>query len=556
MKSFSKLAFIFCSLLLSSSCTDQKKQLNHEFDRIEDMLSFSPDSALFIISKTDTGLLDSERLKARYSLLKSIALDKSKIDICSDSIIADAVSYYASKGNECEKARTFYYTARIFENAGEYDEAMRWLVKAEHTDTREDCVSTKVLVYASKGRIYHSALDYANAMSNYSLAAEYSIMDGDREKYVANMLRKADCQMMLEEYDSAKETIDMIKADKEELSIRNLNKMYQGLIFLNERKSPGKVESIRNEYLSVITDPKLVDWLMIAGTYINENDAAKAEEALERQAEFRGTNASYHYRMAQVNELKGDYRKAFESYRKYDALSGEIGRSILTEDTRFIERQEEKDEMYEKSRMKNTILILAICAGLLLLAASFMFILIIRKKLLIKESENESLRKQFEELMMERDALSKAETKNSEGMKIINERLRIIDQFVMSEALNDSFFEAKASKTLNDIINDRKEFIRHTRLIFETSYPQFTGYLMEKGLNETELEFCCLYAIGLNGKMVTSFTNMKRHYHIGSGIRKKLGLGGHDTNLSIYIRNLLNELEYCPASVDIRLLPD
>ena len=79
---------------------------------------------------------------------------------------------------------------------------------------------------------------------------------------------------------------------------------------------------------------------------------------------------------------------------------------------------------------------------------------------------------------------------------------------------------------------------------------------MEKGLNETELEFCCLYAIGLNGKMVTSFTNMKRHYHIGSGIRKKLGLGGHDTNLSIYIRNLLNELEYCPASVDIRLLPD
>ena len=141
--------------------------------------------------------------------------------------------------------------------------------------------------------------------------------------------------------------------------------MYQGLIFLNERKSPGKVESIRNEYLSVITDPKLVDWLMIAGTYINENDAAKAEEALERQAEFSGTNASYHYRMAQVNELKGDYRKAFESYRKYDALSGKIGRSILTEDTRFIERQEEKDEMYEKSRMKNTILILAICAGLL-----------------------------------------------------------------------------------------------------------------------------------------------------------------------------------------------
>lgn len=547
MKSFSTLAVIFCSLLLSSSCTDRKKQLNHEFDKVEDMLSFSPDSALSIISKTDTGLLDSDRLKARYSLLKSIVLDKNKIDICSDSIIADAVSYYSSKGTECEKARTFYYTARIFENAGEYEEAMRWLIKAERTDTGEDCMQTKALIHTTKGRIYHSALDYDDALANYSMAAEYSRKNGDREKYTANMLRMADCQMMLEKYDSAKETINIIRADQEVLSIRNLNKMYQGLIYLNERTLEESVESIRNEYLSAITDPRLIDWLMIAGTYINGNDADKAEEALESQAAFRGTNATYFYRKAQVCELKGDYRNALEAYRRYDELSGKIGRSILAEDTRFIERHEEKNLMYEKARMKNTILILAICAGLLLLAASVMFTIIIRKKLSRKESENESLRRQFEELMMERDVLSRAETKNSEGMKIINERLRIIDQFVMSEVLNDSFFEAKASKTLNDIINDRKEFIRHTRLIFETSYPQFTGYLIEKGLNETEMEFCCLYAIGLNGKMVTSFTNMKRHYHIGCGIRKKLGLGGHDTNLSIYIRNLLNELEYRPA---------
>lgn len=556
MKSFGTLAVIFCSLLLSSSCADQKKQLNHEFDRAEDMMSFSPDSALSIISGTDTGLLDTDRLKARYSLLKSMALDKNRIDICSDSIIADAVAYYTSKGTECDKARTFYYTARIFENAGEHEEAMRWLIKAERTDTRDDCMQTKALIYAAKGRIYHSALDYENAIANYSVAAECSMKAGDKEKYVSNVLRMADCQIMLKEYDSARASINSIRLNKDELSISNLNKMYQGLLSLNERTSQEGIDSIRKEYLSLITDPEIIDWLMIAGTYIKENKPEPAEKALEMQAASRGINAAYYYRKAQICELKGDYRNAFEAYRDYDNLSGKIGRSILTDDTRFIEMQEEKNELYEKARMRNTILVLAVCAGLLLLAASFMFIFIIRRKLSRKESENEVLRKQFEELMMERDVLSRAETKNSEGMKIINERLRIIDQFVMSEALNDSFFEAKASKTLNDIINDRKEFIRHTRLIFETSYPQFTGYLMEKGLNETEMEFCCLYAIGLNGKMVTSFTNMKRHYHIGCGIRKKLGLGGHDTNLSIYIRNLLNELEYTPASVDIRLIPD
>ena len=58
-----------------------------------------------------------------------------------------------------------------------------------------------------------------------------------------------------------------------------------------------------------------------------------------------------------------------------------------------------------------------------------------------------------------------------------------------------------------------------------------------------EIEHCCLYAIGLNGKMVTNFTNIKRHYHIGSSIRKKLGLNEHDTNISIYIKKLLKEFE-------------
>ena len=67
-------------------------------------------------------------------------------------------------------------------------------------------------------------------------------------------------------------------------------------------------------------------------------------------------------------------------------------------------------------------------------------------------------------------------------------------------------------------------------------------YLVDNGLTEKEIEHCCLYAIGLNGKMVTNFTRKKRHYHMGSEIRKKLGLDEHDTNLSIHIRRKLKEL--------------
>lgn len=201
-------------------------------------------------------------------------------------------------------------------------------------------------------------------------------------------------------------------------------------------------------------------------------------------------------------------------------------------------------DAYRKVKKKHMMITAATCTVIIALVSSLVYIMIIRRRLIREKHENFLLRKEFDDLMLERDALSKADTRNSESRKIINERLRIIDQFVISEALNDQIFEEMASQRLSELINDRKEFIRQTRLIFNSSYPDFIKYLTERGINEKEIEICCLYAIGLNGKMVTSFTNLKRHYHIGCDIRKKLDLNGHSTNLSIHIRRLLEELEY------------
>lgn len=201
-------------------------------------------------------------------------------------------------------------------------------------------------------------------------------------------------------------------------------------------------------------------------------------------------------------------------------------------------------DAYKIVKMKqNAKMIASFIIGIALIS-SILLIMLIRRRLIHKESENALLRKKFDDLMMEREELSRAQTRNTESRTIINERLKIIDQFVMSEALNDSVFEEMALQRLSELINDRKEFTRQTRLIFSSSHPEFISFLTERGLTEKELELCCLYAIGLNGKMVTSFTNVKRHYHTGCDIRKKLGLNGHDTNISIYIRNLLEELEY------------
>lgn len=536
------LTLLLILALFCSSCVGQGDEIRRKLDLAENIILMYPDSSLSIISNIASERIRPRKTRARHSLLHSIALDKCGKDICSDSLIAPAFEYYSRHGNDLEQARTFYYKARIHENAGSDESAMIWLVRAEAKSEKTDDAYISSLIHAAKGRIYFRSMDYTAASDNYRKAAGDCLISGDLDRHAANVLREADCHIMLKKHGQAKELTESLRSNLDNLSARSRNRFHQVIIKLAEVSALYDIGKSREEYLEITYDPRLIDWVLVAGTYVHEGDAVKAMSALDNHIRSKDI-ASYQYRLAQIYGLMGKYKEAYEAFMKYDRTSGETGREILEQDTRFIEERELRNEQYERERMKSMIMVLAVCLGLAGLIIAVMMLLMIRKELKLKEAENLSLRKQFDELMLEREELGRAETNNTEARRIISERLKIIDHFVMSEALNDSFFEKKASETLNAIIRDRKEFIRQTRLIFSASYPGFISYLTEKGLEETEIELCCLYAIGMNGKMVTSFTNVKRHYHIGSDIRKKLGLGGHDTNLSIHIRNLMRETE-------------
>mgnify|MGYP003300524993 FL=1 len=100
----------------------------------------------------------------------------------------------------------------------------------------------------------------------------------------------------------------------------------------------------------------------------------------------------------------------------------------------------------------------------------------------------------------------------------------------------------KVRQEIESLVANKEEFIISTRMAFAASHPQFIKYLEERGLTESELGYLCLYAIGLRGKEIGEYIQLKRHYHISSDIRKKLGIDEHETNLGIYIRKLMQNL--------------
>ena len=82
-----------------------------------------------------------------------------------------------------------------------------------------------------------------------------------------------------------------------------------------------------------------------------------------------------------------------------------------------------------------------------------------------------------------------------------------------------------------------------TRLVFAASHPKFMKFLVEHGLTTEEINYLCLYAIGLRGKEVGEYIQLKRHYNISSEIRKKLAIDEHETNIGIYVRRQIADLE-------------
>ena len=132
---------------------------------------------------------------------------------------------------------------------------------------------------------------------------------------------------------------------------------------------------------------------------------------------------------------------------------------------------------------------------------------------------------------------------DDKAMAIIRERLAVLDKIIASRISSDEKLFRSSEEELDVMMADREELLRSTKIIFDENHPKFTSYLANKGLTDWEIGYCCLYTLGLKGKDIGEYIQKKRHYIISHEIRQRLGLDEHDTNISIYLRELLLQTE-------------
>lgn len=164
----------------------------------------------------------------------------------------------------------------------------------------------------------------------------------------------------------------------------------------------------------------------------------------------------------------------------------------------------------------------------------------------IAEQETEKYRQLYLQMEEERDNLTNllahSDELEPEVKSAVAKRIELLNKFFTVYITNNSEISRKVDKELDELLANKESFMTSTRLAFAGSHPKFIKYLEEHNLTEREIEYCCLYALGLKGKEVGSYIKMRSHFNVSSDIRKKLGLVESDTNLGIYIRRLLTSL--------------
>lgn len=533
------------------SCSHHSKHWK-TLTQAESYIEERPDSALNVLQGMDKEELSGMEEKAKHALLLSMALDKNVIDKTDFVILQPAIDYYEHNGTSTDKLRTLYYQGRIYQNQGSNAEALDCFLNALDKGGDSEDVLTKARILYTQGLIYSTIFEWDKCIVAYSDAANYFKQYGRLDSYVNCISSIINVYTIVGDNEKAAHYISLGLNSLDECSMHIKAYFYSNHITYLASQSQRKVEEIKssiNQY-TIHVPHHFIDWLSISNAYLNIDEIDLAMDAIKKHEinTNKEQQARYYALLADIYKHKRKHEEAMNVYLKYVHLTDSLDQIKNQQGLRFIQDRHtlEMQVANEKvSKNQRTAIILGCIVALL---AVLLLLNSVRKRLRKAYFDNTQLeieKKRYEqmylEVLSERDTLNNMVANSSiqaETITVIRQRLEILNTIVISHLSDRESDIKRANEQLENLVSDRESFIKSTRLTLEDNYPNFFAYLLSKGLEEYEIDFCCLYAIGMKGKEVKSYTS-NRHYKDSSEVRQKLGLTENDTNLSIFLQKLL-----------------
>ena len=604
------ISIILIAILVSVfGCENGSEYVSDILDEAELLMESKPDSALSLLNSIESASITKKSQKARYALLKSMALDKNYIDTANFDVLQPAIDYYLQKGTPDEKLRTYYYQGRIYQNRNDRDSALHAFIKG--IDNSSICHDSLTIArtLVAQGYLYKNFYDINSYINNYLKAAQ--IYENKRiENYEFDCLLNAlNGMIVLGKEEQADSIIKIIrKFDLLEDSEKQILKGFR-LAYILRFGSKQDLKIFIDKNLDSV-NYNVIGILNLSAAYARLGEYTKALQLVNYLDDNRIGYDTLKYLSIkyQILDEANEYKEALSTYKDYILKLESINSSKFEQKSQSVAEKHQMELQAERESRKNLQIIYGCIGGILLLLMSLVIMgLLFRsnkakrnlaiqiaktteleneqlksekdiasQKARMAELENANLRSERERLTLENRNLqlerdnktleaenlahrvetlegeseslkalletSEKEDIPSEVQQAIRTRIEMLNSLLAGYITDNSQYEKPYDAWVKEITEDTEAFMSSNRLAFQASHPRFIRYFEEHGLTESEINYVCLYAIGLRGKEVGSYMKKRSHVNISSAIRKKLGIDKHDTNIGIYVRKLLKGL--------------
>ena len=530
--------FIFISIV---SCTNNEAQ-DDAIRGAELLMETHPDSALALLKTIDQSSIIGKESKAKYSLLMSMALDKNYIDTTTFDIIQPAIDYYLSKGSADEKLRTYYYQGRIFQNRREKNNALTSYIKG--IDNTRGCTDSLCLArtYIAMSCIYYDIYDFVDYAKGFQEAANIYAKLSLQEQEFDCLLNVLNGAILAADRPIADDVIKKMERLENKTKLQDVTFQGYRLSYITNFGTSQEIERFLRQHHY---DPDQLDVngilnLALANNKIGSNDEAEGLLTIVADSGLEYDSLKYQSIYYSILESKGMYEKALSTYKSFTWKMDSINAAKFENELQqIIDKHDIEIKLQQESKRKRQIIWGCVCGIIVLTLGIVILILLVFRH---KDQKNIAIHR-VQQLEEESESLKEL-LKDSNGIpeeiaRVIRDRIDMLNYLFMSQITENAAYEGKYIKLASDLVNDRAKFMNSNRLAIQAAYPKFIDYLEEKGLTVEEINYVCLYAIGLIGKEVGRYIDRTGHFNTSSVIRHKLGLSIHETNIARYIRSLL-----------------
>lgn len=539
-KCFWLLVAIFSLFVACSGCSSRR--VNTRFQQVYGLLNTAPDSALSLLEEVDRLSL-SEKDHAVYSLLYTIAQDKSGWDVDSDSLIGIAYSYFKGREQDSLYAKCQYYMGKYY-------------LLNDSTRMAEECFTNAIRV-SKKNEDYYTAylaldrLGKSLNRSNHQVAVGYAkeayqiyterFNDNPYNKFYL-LLGIGNSYSLPSEIDSARfyltQALECAQESEDPELLSSVNQSFSILMQAQERADSALYYSKRAWNLAPQKNTTLA--LNLAHAYLKADSIPQSMELLVQLVQSKSDiirdaayqlltecafrNGNLHQAWEYTDSTLSIYRRIHESSLKDKAAYFQANRQkLLSLEALKVEKQNEQQ--------------LFIGLGIILLSILFLLISISRNRILLYKNRKLMVEKEKEiEAVLYRTEKEKQEL----CLQQKEEQIKMLKTYISSivnlkNRIQDAWKEEKRDVFIDDALwLEVEKFLNSVESNFVIRLKK-----VHPDLTQIDLIFCMLLRLGFCIKDLAeiyaiSEDSLKQKQR---KFKHKLGLNDSSVSLRKYLQN-------------------